>query len=175
MKRFLATALLATGLGVGCVERTFVITSDPPGALVYRNGKPIGTTPCDDHFVYYGKYQFTLMRDKFETLCVEEDICVPWYEIPPLDFLSENLWPFKLRDVHRLHYQLHPLQPANQQDVLQRAIELRARGKTIGAPAPPSAGPPVAPPPVAPAPAQIGQPIAPAQPPSAPPAPAGPG
>src|ERR1700733_7421605 len=118
MKRsaLLATALL-TCLGVGCGERSFVITSDPPGAMVYRNGIPLGLTPVDDHFVYYGKYNFTLTRDKCQTLHVIEDIMVPWYEYPGVDFFSENIYPFKVRDIRRLHYRLCPLQPDNQQEI----------------------------------------------------------
>jgi hypothetical protein len=138
MKRnaLLATALLLTSLSLGCVEREFVITSDPPGAMVYRNGIPLGLTPVDDHFVYYGKFHFTLVRDKCQTLQVDEEIAEPWYEIPGIDFVSENLYPCKLRDIRRLHYRLCPLQPENQQELLGRAIELRTKGQSIGAPAP---------------------------------------
>src|SRR5438045_3581884 len=63
----------------GCVERRYVVTSDPPGALVYKNGQPIGTTPVDDTFVYYGKYHFTLVKDGYETLQVDENFSAPWY------------------------------------------------------------------------------------------------
>lgn len=167
---FVATVLLLASLNLGCVERRFVITSDPPGALVYRNGVPIGTTPCDDHFVYYGKYKFTLVRDKFATLEVEEKIRPPWYEYPGVDFVSENIFPCKLIDVRRLHYKLPPLVPEDQQEVLSEARALRARGQLIGAPRIPRA----------PLPNQPGQPPPPGQeipPPDAalpPPAPPGP-
>jgi hypothetical protein len=166
---FLATSLLGAVLGTGCVQRTFVITSDPPGALVYRGNVPIGTTPCDDHFVYYGKYEFTLVRDKYETLHVVEDIPAPWWEYPPLDFISENLWPCKNRDVRRLHYQLTPLHPPSQPEVLGRALDLRARGKTFGAQ--PAAGPLPAGPPLS----SSAGPAVPQGPVLAPPTSAGPG
>ncbi len=172
MKRTALTAtLLLASLNLGCVERRFVITSDPPGALVYRNNVPIGTTPVDDHFVFYGKYKFTLVRDKYAPLVVEENICAPWYEYPPIDFVSENLFPFKLIDVRRLHYKLVPLVPDNQQEVLNQAEALRGRGQTIGTPRvlqpPPNPpGPPTPPPPNAALP--------PAVPPGPPPGAAGP-
>jgi PEGA domain len=156
----LATALFMMGLNSGCVERTFVITSDPPGAMVYRNGVPLGLTPVDDHFVYYGKYHFTLEKDRCETLQVDEEIAYPWYEFPAIDFVSENIYPFKERDVHRLHYQLKPWQPDNQQDVLGKAVDLRARGKSIASPTPPT-------PPARPTPQQT---LPPAAPPGTPPA-----
>src|SRR5262249_15529581 len=102
----LGLALLAASLSTGCVERRYVINSDPPGALVYRDGRPIGTTPVDDAFIYYGKYHFTLVKDGYETLHVEEDFASPWYEYPPLDFFAENVWPWKIRDVRRPNYHL---------------------------------------------------------------------
>ncbi len=134
MQRYalLALGLLLAVLGPGCVERRFVIESDPPGAMVYRNGIPLGLTPVDDHFVYYGKYNFTLTRAQFETLHVTEDIAAPWYELPGVDFVSENIYPFTVRDVRRLKYSLKPLQPDNPQDLLKEAQFLRARGQTIG-------------------------------------------
>lgn len=172
--------LLAAGMTSGCVERRYVITSDPPGALVYRNGKPIGTTPVDDYFVYYGKYHFTLVKDGYETLQVEENFDSPWYEYPPLDLFAENFWPFKVRDVRRPSYQLQPLRQVRHDEVLNRANELRARGQTLtpfapvpprgGRPQAPAAGPIVTPPPgaviappsgavIAPPPSAVGPPV----------------
>src|SRR5262249_42745610 len=71
----------------------------------------------------------------------------PWYELPGIDFVSENLWPHKLRDVQRFHYQLQPLQQVRPDDVRRQAEGRRARGQGI-APRPPA---PPAPPPAAPA------------------------
>ena len=36
----------------------------------------------DDHFVYYGNYHFTLIKDGYETLQVDQDIPAPFYEYP---------------------------------------------------------------------------------------------
>src|SRR5580693_4048976 len=60
---WLGTALLIATVGTGCVERRYVVTSDPPGALVFRNGVPLGPTPVDDFYVYYGEYDITLVKD----------------------------------------------------------------------------------------------------------------
>jgi hypothetical protein len=147
----LGAALLLAGLSTGCVSRSYVISSDPPGALVYRNGEPLDqTTPANESFVYYGTYHFTLIKEGYETLQVDQKIPLPWYEFPGLDFFSENLWPFKVRDVHRFHYQLQPLQQVRPDEVLERAGDLRNRGKNLAplgneAPPPPAApGQPVA-------------------------------
>ena len=134
MKRYagLLGAVTVAALLTGCVDRRFVVTSDPPGALVLRDGQPIGATPADDHFVYYGNYHFTLIRDGYETLEVDQDVNPPWYEYPPVDFVSENLIPWTIHDVRRFHYQLQPVQIPRSDEVLQRAQDLRQRGKTIG-------------------------------------------
>src|SRR5262249_10209746 len=56
--------LACAGLLTGCVERRFVITTEPPGAIVYdERGMPTGAAPTDRTFVYYGDYQFTLVKD----------------------------------------------------------------------------------------------------------------
>jgi hypothetical protein len=87
--------ILCAGIFMGCVERRYVVYSDPPGAVVLRNGQPIGATPVDDHFLYYGKYNFTIMKEGYETLQVQQKICSPWYEYPIIDFFSENVIPWQ--------------------------------------------------------------------------------
>src|SRR5262249_47660414 len=125
--------VLTAGMLSGCVERRFVITSNPPGATVYREGIQLGPTPVDDSFTYYGDRVYTLVLDGFETLQVKQPAPAPWYEIPPLDFIAENLWPFKIRDVRRPEpYQLQPLQNANPNQVLERGQQLRNSGRSLG-------------------------------------------
>jgi hypothetical protein len=149
MKRnaWLATGLLLASLATGCVSQRYVITSDPPGALVYRNGQPIGATPVEEHFVYYGKYNFRLVKDGYEMLDIVQDIPAPWYEYPPLDFFAEQVWPHRIRDVQRFHYALEPLHAVRHDDVRQNGEALRARGKEI--PTTPPAAKPGTPPPAA--------------------------
>jgi hypothetical protein len=138
MKRIAGrTILLMVLLTAGCVERRFVVHSEPPGALVYHNGIYLGPAPVDGYITYYGKQQFRLIKEGYETLDVVQPYMPPWYEIPGVDFFSENIWPFKLRDVRTLCYTMQPLQTVRPDDVRQRAEELRARGQTIGVPRPP--------------------------------------
>jgi hypothetical protein len=126
-----ALALWSLALA-GCVERRYVIESDPPGALVLVNGQPLGTTPVDGHFVYYGNYDFTLIKDGYQTKRFTTRIAPPWYQIPPLDFVSENLYPGKLEDVHRLRFTLEPPVHVRTDELLRQAEALRGRGQTIG-------------------------------------------
>jgi hypothetical protein len=154
----------------GCVDRRYVITSDPPGAVVYRNGQMIGATPVDDHFVYYGDYEFMLVKEGYQTRVVKQHIPAPWYEYVPIDFFSENLWPHRLIDVRRFNYDLEPL-PAVRTDVLlDKAQELRNRGMAIvprAEPVPATVtNPPPPPPPGMPV---VGNPPLPADRPPAPP------
>src|SRR5262245_38010859 len=57
----LLALVLAAGLAGGCVERKYTVYTDPPNALVLVNNTPLGASPADGSFVYYGKYNFTLM------------------------------------------------------------------------------------------------------------------
>jgi hypothetical protein len=131
----LALALLAGT--TGCVERRMVIVTEPYGAIVYdEKNQPIGAAPVDHPFTYYGKYSFRLAKDGYETVRVEQPIRAPWYEWPGLDFISENLIPWTIRDVHRFHYVLPPNRDLPPEQLLQQGEQLRAYGQTIGTPLP---------------------------------------
>lgn len=116
---------------MGCVTRKYTIDSLPQGALVYKDGKPIGVTPMDDHFTYYGKYKFKLVKDGYEPLVVEQKIPAPWYQYPPLDFVAESLFPFEVHDIHRFTYGLEPAKGVRQDEMLQKATTLREKGKAV--------------------------------------------
>ena len=128
---FALTACLLTG----CVERRFVITTDPPGAVVIdEKGNPMGQAPVDRQWIYNGAYQFTLFKDGFETQVVREPVPPRWYEYFPLDFVSENMIPWTIRDIRRFHYQMQPLAVIPPEMVLQQGEALRQRGQAIGVP-----------------------------------------
>jgi hypothetical protein len=148
MRRYgwLLGVAVCAGLANGCVERRFVVTTDPPGAIVLNNGRSIGQSPADDHFVYYGHYHFTLIHDGYETLQVDQNIPAPWYEYPVLDFISENLIPWQIEDVRRFHYVLQPLQQVRTDLLLNRAGGLRCRGQSLVPQVPPPPEPAPVPP-----------------------------
>jgi hypothetical protein len=129
--------VLAAGLTSGCVDRRYTIYTDPPLAAVLVNNQPLGPSPADGGFVYYGDYNFTLIAPGFETLHVREHIAPPWYEVWPLDFFFENLWPFQIRDVHTFQYQLVPMQIPNTEQLSQRGETVRGQGSAIRPAAPP--------------------------------------
>ena len=139
MKRRSLTSLFIVALAAaltGCVERRFVITSDPPGAMVLdEKGLPLGPTPCDKTWLYNGKYQFTLVKDGYQTLVAQEEVAPRWFEYFPIDFFTENLIPFPYRDIRRFHYQMQPMAILPPEMVLQQGQALRSRGQAIGLPA----------------------------------------
>ena len=157
MKRmaWLLGFLVSVGGLSGCVERRFIVESDQPMTVVLVNNEQLGgQTPADGFFTYYGKYHFTLIKDGYQTQQFEQNIAPPWFEYPGIDFFSENVWPFMIRDTRHFYYQMQPLQTPNIDEVSNRAAQLRARGAAIQPPQPaaPASTTPVTvvPPPVPP-------------------------
>lgn len=133
----LALALL--GLP-GCVQRRMMIRSNPPGAMVYVDDYPIGTTPVAHNFTYYGTRKIRLERDGCETLTVYQPFSPPWYQIVPLDFISENLVPGEIRDRRAVTYQLTPQKDVPASELMGRAEDLRARCAPAAGATPPPPG-----------------------------------
>ncbi len=144
--------LVAAVLATGCVQRRLTIRSNPPGAYVWVDNYPIGTTPVSTDFVYYGKRQIRLVRDGYETLTVEQKIRTPWYEWFGIDFISENLVPANIRDEQSLDFNLVPQQVPSSPQLQARAEELRASSQArryvppVPLAPPPGAVPPPPPP-----------------------------
>jgi hypothetical protein len=131
---FLAGVVSTLSL-TGCVERRFLIESDPPGAVVYQNGQVLGATPRDVPFTYYGNHEFTLVKDGYETTTVRTRVRPPWFQYLPLDFVSENLYPLHIQDNRRLRFEMRPLPQPNTTELIQQAGSLRDRGRAIPTPA----------------------------------------
>lgn len=131
-------ALVLVATAGGCVQRRMTIRSNPPGALVYVDDYQIGTTPVSTDFVYYGTRKIRLVKDGFETLTVRQPIPVPWYEVFPLDFVSENLWPWEIRDERVVDLAMAPVESQPAELVVARAQTARlAAGSLPPVPASP--------------------------------------
>jgi hypothetical protein len=109
----------------GCVRRRLNVQSNPAGALVYVDNQQIGTTPCSVDFTYYGTREIRLVKPGYETLTINQPIPAPWYQFPPLDFVSENLVPSKIRDNRTVCYNLAPQFIVPTQELIGRANQLR--------------------------------------------------
>ncbi len=146
----ISMALASTFLS-GCVERRYVVTTDPPGAVVYVNDQYLGATPVDNHFIYYGKTHFKIVKEGYETLQVDQEISSPWYEYPPIDFLAETVLPYTVIDRREFNFKLEPRKLPDQAQFIQQAQVVREKGLALG-PGRPSGPPPqVSPPPGVPA------------------------
>lgn len=152
-------AICAVVALAGCVQRRMTIRSNPPGALVYVDDYQLGTTPVSHDFVYYGTRKIRLVKDGYETLTVRQPFPVPWYEIFPLDFVTENLIPWEVRDERVVDLAMQPAASTPPELVVSRAEQVRLAAGSL----PPVAASPVAPPPAPPQPVAA-PPVVPAAP-----------
>jgi len=140
------------GAATGCVQRRMTIRSSPPGALVYVDDYQIGTTPVSTDFIYYGTRKIRLVKDGYETLTVRQPFPTPWYEYFPLDFVTENLWPWEIRDERVVDLALTTTASTPPESVVARAEQVRLAVGALPAPPPPVVPPPPAAPRAIPAP-----------------------
>jgi hypothetical protein len=146
-------AMVVLLLPTGCVRRRLNVRSNPPGALVFIDNQQIGTTPCSVDFIYYGTREIRLVKPGFETLTVNQPIPMPWYQIPPIDFVSENLVPMRIMDHRTVSFDMQPQIVVPTEQLLDRANHLRQETQQIAASGPAvvaPAGMPVGAPTIAP-------------------------
>ncbi len=137
---WLLIGVLASACCAGCVRRRMTIRTNPPGAQVYVDDYELGPTPISTDFTYYGNRKIRLVKDGYETLTFLQPVPAPWYQIPPLDFFAENLFPGEIRDQQTFTYQLSPQRVVPSEELLQRAEDLRRGIRPAGVrPAPPVA------------------------------------
>ena len=127
--REVALVVLALWLAgaVGCtgVQRRLTIRTNPPGARVYVDGYDIGTTPASTDFLYYGTREIRIVKDGYETLTVKQPIPTPWFQIPPLDVITDNLLPREIRDERSVTFNLSPQMIVPTEALMDRAEALR--------------------------------------------------
>ncbi|MFO0945212.1 MAG: PEGA domain-containing protein [Planctomycetota bacterium] len=127
-KRAMVAATLVL-LASGCVERRMTVRSNPTNALVILDGQEIGHTPVSTSFTYYGDREIKLVKDGYETKTIKQTVSTPWYQYPPLDFISEALIPWRIRDERNYVYTLEPAMAVSDADLLQRAAQVRVEGQ----------------------------------------------
>jgi hypothetical protein len=122
-------------------EKITMLSSERMGAMLHRFGMWRGGLLG---LLLIGKYRFRIAKDGYETLVLEQRVRAPWYELPGLDFFSENLIPWTIRDVRYYYPVMKRINPLDRppEQLLQEAQQLQAYGKTIGAPLPPDLNPP---------------------------------
>ena len=115
----------------GCVERLLYIHSDPPGAAVYVDGEKVGTTPCEVSYLWYGTRDLILELRGYTLVRQPVVLNPPWWQIVPLDLITDVILPFTIRDTMAVSYRLDPA-PVTREEVdavLQKADELRKKSE----------------------------------------------
>lgn len=125
----LCVLAITVGSSIGCVRRRLTVRTNPPGALVYVDNQQIGTSPCSVDFTYYGTREIRMVKPGYETLTVNQPIPTPWYEIPGVDFISENLVPMKIRDNRTVAFNLMPQRVIPADELIGRGEQLRTQAQ----------------------------------------------
>lgn len=139
----LTVAMLAGVSAEADVRRRLTVRSNPPGALVYIDDQQIGATPASTSFIYYGTRKIQLIKDGYKTITVQQTFSPPWYQVPPLDFFSENFYSGELRDERVLDFELELETIPPTHELRERAESLRSSARA-GMIAPPLLGAPAA-------------------------------
>jgi hypothetical protein len=119
-------SLLACGLSSGCLERTVSITSEPPGAVVWMNDTEVGRTPLKTGFIYFGEYDVRVRKEGYEPISTHRTAKAPVSEAAPVDIFA-TAWPGRVKTEIAWHFDLTPVEPAGEKELIDRARELQAK------------------------------------------------
>lgn len=119
-------------LVAGCVERKMMIRSQPAGAWVWVDEEPVGKTPVALPFKHYGRRTvrvgpITDEEGNVQYVATERmmETAPPWYQLFPVDFFSEVLWPGTLVDEQEIEIHLPPAEERHTLRGLEAAREVR--------------------------------------------------
>ena len=115
-------AMVAAG---GCVKRTLLLKTDPPGAEAFIDDVHVGATPVIHTFYHYGEKEVRLQKDGYETHSDVVNLKPPKYEQFPFDFFSDVLWPETFFDRHEATFALTPMRPVDEEKLMERANDMR--------------------------------------------------
>lgn len=127
MKKFSFMILCLTTLLLvsGCVQRRMIIRSQPEGAFVTIDNQQMGLTPISIPYTYFGTREVKLEKDGFKTIKVQQRLDPEWYERFPVSLVSENFAGREIRDERVMDFQLEPKTQVQENQLLQRANDLR--------------------------------------------------
>jgi hypothetical protein len=111
------------------VERLVALHTDPPGATAYLDGEKVGITPCEAPYTWYGTRDLVLELRGYHLVREQIRLAPPWWQIPPIDFITDALIPFTIRDRLSISHVLEqaPVSREERDEVLRRAEELRRK------------------------------------------------
>lgn len=109
----------------GCVQRRLIVKTQPEGAAVLIDRKPVGYSPVSVPFTYYGTRDVQIEKDGYKPIRVQERVDPKWYNRFPVSFFTENFSPREIRDQRILDFQLQPKTMTGENELLNRANDLR--------------------------------------------------
>lgn len=99
----LLSALLSSA---GCVERELVVETQPAGAEVFVDGRDVGRTdegaPVRVPFDHYGVVVVVARKPGHVPERRRVVLDPPWWQLPPVDLVTDLLWPGTITDERRL-------------------------------------------------------------------------
>lgn len=132
--------LMAGGMHLGCVERKILIRSEPPGGVALLDNRIVGHTPVTVPFTFYGARKVEVRWDpflvdvpRFEAAEETRYLNPPWYQIFPIDFIFEHLWPFTLEDERVFTFKLKRLPEPDPETAEEREAQVINRAETLRA------------------------------------------
>ena len=133
--------LVGSVISTGCLRRRMTVRTNPPGATVYVDKQRIGISPASTNYTYYAKRNIELVQDGYRTERFLRNFNPRWYSIPPLDFFTETLWPFEVRDERIIDVQMTPEPVVPSEAFIASAEQLRLQASQgIAVQAPPTVG-----------------------------------
>lgn len=123
------TVLALAMLTSGCVHRRVTIRTDPPGAQVLVGGEEIGYSPASFDITWYGTEEVTLLKDGYEIETQYVKIQRPWYQVPPLDFVTDNFLLTGTKDQHDFAFPLTPRTLVPRGDLVERGNAFRSESQ----------------------------------------------
>jgi hypothetical protein len=124
----------------GCVQRSLVIRTDPPGAVVFVNGKNLGPSPVTVPYVHEGRFDVRVEKEGYESTALEVVTPTRADAVPGLDFFAEHLSRRSRQTVREVR--LEPLKTdsytrAELEAMKDRGEAFRKRANEGGTPVPP--------------------------------------
>jgi hypothetical protein len=118
-----AGLVILISLCTGCIRRTIMVQTDPPGALIHLNDQEIGRSPVTVPFTFYGTYDVRIEKQGFATMQTAGVAEGPWWEAPIVDLIAE-LGEDRVVQI-QWNYKLKKTDLSDTKGLLDRAIQLR--------------------------------------------------
>jgi len=120
---------LCACLPLGCLQRTLSFTSRPSGAQLIVNGQAAGNTPARLRFHHHGVYRVELRKSGYVPVVEGLRVGPRIYERMPIDLVTDVLWPGRIVDDRKVHYELKRTPPFNKAKTLAAARRAAAEAE----------------------------------------------